>query len=341
MTGMQRLEAALCLGVGSRVPVIPQVFAFTAKLCGTPFMEYLTSGETLARCQLQAQAHYGYDAVFGVMDVSVETEAVGSKLCFRDNYYPSVASYAITQASDLKGLCLPDPSQAGRMPEILRALGIMRSALADQLPVVGLVLGPLTLATQLMGMEKALYLAIDEPDQFAEILDFASQVTALFGRAQLRAGAHLMMVFDPASTPAVVPPHFFREFELPLITRVFAEFKREGSLANWLHIAGPVEPILPYYGPAGADIANLDYQVDPDVALRQLPGICLNGNLKSSSFIFSSPEEIRDTSFALLGAFQDRGRFILSSGCEIPPESRPENVGALVSAVGVRGRLHG
>ena len=88
-------------------------------------------------------------------------------------------------------------------------------------------------------------------------------------------------------------------------------------------------------------IANIDYQVEPDVALRQLPGICINGNLKSSSFIFSSPEEIRNTSLALLGAFQDRGGFILSSGCEIPPESKPENVGALVSAAEVRGRFRG
>ena len=58
MTGMQRLEVALRLGIGSRVPVIPQVFGFTAKLCGIPLTEYLTSGESLARCQLQTREHF-------------------------------------------------------------------------------------------------------------------------------------------------------------------------------------------------------------------------------------------------------------------------------------------
>ena len=227
------------------------------------------------------------------------------------------------------------------MPEILSALNIMRREVRDDVPVVGLVLGPLTLTTQLMGMERALYLAIDAPDEFTKVLAFAAEVITLFGKAQLEAGAHLIMIFDPVSSPAVVPPYFFKEFELPLLTRAFAEFKQEGSMANWLHIAGPVEPILPYYGSAGVDIANIDYQVEPAVALLQLPATCINGNLKSAAFICSSPEEIHEDSVRLREAFQTRGGFILSSGCEIPPESRPENVAALVAAARNRGWLNG
>ena len=307
MTGMERIKAALRFDAVSEPPVIPQVFGFTAKMCGVSLDDYLRSGDTLARCQLKTQERFGYDAVFGVMDVSVETEAVGSVLSYRADQYPAVASYAITESSDLNNLSLPDPRRAGRMPEILHALNIMRREMNDEVAVVGLVLGPLTLTTQLMGMDRALYLAIDAPEEFMKVLTFAAEVITLFGKAQLRAGAHQIMIFDPVSSPAVVPPHFFREFELPSITRVFAEFKKEGSFANWLHIAGPVKPILPYYGPAGAEIANLDYQVGPAEALRQLPEICVNGNLKSSAFIFSSPEEIHDASLRLLEAFQNRG----------------------------------
>ena len=340
MTGMERIEAALRFDAASEPPVIPQVFGFTAKMWGVPLDDYVRSGDVLARCQLKTQAHFGYDAVFGVMDVGVETEAVGSVLSYCADRYPTVASYAITEPSDVNHLSVPDPCRAGRMPEILHALDIMRSEVNDKVSVVGLVLGPLTLTMQLMGMERALYLAIDAPDQFMQVLVFAAEVITLFGKAQLGAGAHQMMIFDPVSSPAVVPAHFFREFELPLITRVFAEFKKAGSFANWLHIAGPVASILPYYGSTGAQIVNLDYQVEPAVALRQLSGICVNGNLKSSAFIFSSPEEIADASLRLLEAFQHRGGFILSSGCEIPPESRPENVAALVTAAKNRGRSH-
>jgi len=47
----------------------------------------------------------------------------------------------------------------------------------------------------------------------------------------------------------------------------------------------------------------------------------------------ATPEVIADESSRLLDLFADRGGFILSSGCEIPPESKPENVAAMVLAV--------
>jgi len=113
---------------------------------------------------------------------------------------------------------------------------------------------------------------------------------------------------------------------------VFAAFKQAGAVANWLHIAGPTDPILPFYPQAGADIANFDFCVDPLDAQRVLPQTCLDGNIKPLSFVEATPEVIADESSRLLDLFADRGGFILSSGCEIPPESKPENVAAMVLA---------
>ena len=106
-----------------------------------------------------------------------------------------------------------------------------------------------------------------------------------------------------------------------------------GSAGNWLHIAGPATPILPYYRDAGVDIANFDYCVSMDEANNMLPAICLDGNIKSLSFIEGTPADIRKESKKLLSYFREREGFILSSGCEIPPESRPENIAAMVQAV--------
>ncbi len=46
-----------------------------------------------------------------------------------------------------------------------------------------------------------------------------------------------------------------------------------------------------------------------------------------------TPQEIEAKAMNLLSAFHDRGGFILSSGCEIPPESTPENPEAAVEVV--------
>ena len=229
MTSLERITAAVAFENADRAPVIAQVFGHAATLAGVPLEQYIRDGETLAACQLAAWKRYGYDAVFSVMDVSVETEAVGSVLRYRDNQYPIVERYALADGGDGSELCLPNPQQAGRMPEMLRALGILRRELDNEVLVVGCVLGPFTLAAQLLGLETTLYLAIDDPPRLERLMDFATEVVIRFGQAQVRAGAHLPVVFDPAASPAVIPAPFFREFELPRLSRVFQALAAAGA----------------------------------------------------------------------------------------------------------------
>lgn len=337
MNSLERVSAAIAFQTTDRAPVIAQVFGHAATLAGAPLDDYVRNGEILARCQVAAWKRYGYDAVFSVMDVNVETEACGSVLRYRKNQYPVIERHALSLESNWDGLAMPDPERAGRMPEMLKALGILRRELGNAVLVVGCVLGPFTLAAQLLGLETTLYLAIDDPSRLERLMDFATEVIIGYGRAQLRAGAHLPIVFNPAASPAVIPSQFFREFELPRLTRVFHALTDEGAAANWLHIAGPVQSILPYYAKAGVHIANFDYCVSVAEARNLLPTTCLDGNIKSLSFVEAGPADIEAESRELLSGFDDRGGFILSSGCEIPPESRPENIAAMVQAARTTG----
>ncbi len=332
MNSLERIQAAVSFEKPDRTPVIAQVFGHAAVLAGVPLGDYVRDGELLARCQMKALAHYGYDSVFALMDTSVEAEAVGSRLCFRTHMYPFVEQYALADAKEADSLALPDPRRSGRMPELLKAARILRRELGNEVLIVGCVVGPMTLAMQMIGPEKALFLAADEPASFARVLDFAAEVAVSFGLAQIEAGAHLPIVFDPSASPAVVPPAFFREFELPRLKKLFSAFKSGGALANWLHIAGPADTIFPYYPEAGVDIANVDYCTDSLRARAIIPRTCLDGNIKSLSFVDTTAGDIASESVRLLELFRAGGGFILSSGCEIPPESKPENVAAMVDA---------
>jgi len=337
MNSIERIKAAVDFKTTDRVPVIAQIFGHAATLAGVDLRDYVQDGVLLARCQIQALERYDYDAVFALMDVSVETEAVGSKLNYRANQYPDIKAYALSSGADIGSLSIPNPQKAARMPELLKAVKRLRQEVGNDVLVVGCVVGPMTLTTQLLGIETALYLAIDEPERFMDLLNFATEVVIQFGIAQIEAGAHLPIVFDPSSSPAVIPPQFYREFVLPRLERLFSKLKQTGALANWLHTAGPTEALLPFYPLAGVDIANFDYCVTPSDALQAIPRTCLNGNIKSLSFIDETPEMIEKESSKLLDRFADRGGFILSSGCEIPPESKPENIAAMVSATRRKG----
>jgi uroporphyrinogen decarboxylase len=333
MNGLERLQATVRFERTDRTPVVAQIFGHAATLAGVPLSDYARDGAILARCQLDAWRRYGHDAVFAFMDANVETEAAGCVIDFHDDQYSQVGSYVLAPRVPLDRISIPDPYAAGRMPELLKAVSILRAEAGDRALVVGVVLGPMTLAQQLMGPEAALYFAADEPQLFEGLLDSTTQIALRLGQAQLAAGAHVAMVFDPAASPAVVPPAFFRELVLPRLGILCRAFKQAGAAANWLHIAGPTEPILGYYAGAGVDIANLDYCVDPARARELLPRTCVTGNITPLSFVLDPPERIAAESRCLVELFADRGGFVLSSGCEIPPEARPENVAAMISAV--------
>lgn len=337
MNSLERISATLKFETADRVPVIPQIFGLAGVLAGVPVDDYVRDGLLLAECQIKAIKKYRYDAVFSVMDTCVEAEAVGGVVEYNKGCYPTIKTVAIPDKNMIDRLVLPDPNVAGRMPEMLKALNVLRREVGNEHLVVGCVMGPLTIATQLLGMEKALYLAIDEPDVFVKLLDFCTELATKFGLAQIQAGAHLPMIFDPTASPAVVPPQFFREIELPQLQKMCSAFAEAGSLANWLHIAGPSTSILPFYPSIGVDIANFDYYVTPQQAAEGLPHMCLDGNIKSLSYIEEGPEEIATKSAELLDFFENRGGFILSSGCEISPQSRPENIAAMVKAAKERG----
>ena len=336
MNSLERVVATLRFASADRTPVIPQVFAHAAVRAGVPIVDYLHDGALLARCQIEARREYGYDAVFAFMDAALEAEAMGCRLEFPDGQYPHVTSCALSPDTPLRGLEFPDPQRDGRLPELLRATGLLRAELDGEAPVVAVVLGPMSLAEQLMGAETTLYLAVDEPERFEELLDLTTEVARRHGRALLAAGAQVVVVFEPAGSPVVVPAAFFRELLAPRIAALNAAFKAAGALATWLHVAGDVTPILPYYEHTGADIMNIDYEVDPDEAGRILPRACLDGNVRSLAFVLDAAAEVAAEGRRLVRQMGARGGFILSSGCEIPPEARPENIAALVSAVRAR-----
>jgi uroporphyrinogen decarboxylase len=80
------------------------------------------------------------------------------------------------------------------------------------------------------------------------------------------------------------------------------------------------------------ELANFDYCVEPLQARRGLPEICLNGNIRPLSFVDSSLRDIAAEAAGLLDLLGSGRGFILSSGCEIPPEAGPELVAAMVQA---------
>jgi uroporphyrinogen-III decarboxylase len=63
-----------------RVPFIPWVSGFAARLEQLPLEDMLSDAGLLSRALLNARTLYGYDAIISIFDQSLEAEACGCRL---------------------------------------------------------------------------------------------------------------------------------------------------------------------------------------------------------------------------------------------------------------------
>jgi uroporphyrinogen decarboxylase len=191
----------------------------------------------------------------------------------------------------------------------------------------------MTLAGQLLGIEKLIYCLVDHPEEFRNLLNFTTRVMVTLGRALINAGAHVIHIFDPSSSCSVINRAVFSEYILPHLKQAFKDFKDSGAPICWLNITGQTEPILDLFPETGADLFNIDYLVPISIAMEKLPHHCINGNIKPFNFISAEEKMIRREARDLLEEARSRGGFILSPGCEIPLGSKVSNIEAMLEAV--------
>ncbi len=333
MKSIDRIRATARFEKTDRVPVFSHLYGLAARLKDVRLKDYLNSGELLALCQLEAWKRFGYDAVAAFADNSVEAEALGSRLSYKDDAYPHVEKYAIEHISDWKYLSMVDPEEAGRMPVILEACRILKDEAGEKAAVVGTVLGPMTIAGQLIGIEKLIFSVIDHPEELRKLLNFTTHVMLTFGKALIKAGADVIQVFDPFSSCSVINRSVFKDFILVHLKQAFKEYKDSGDPICWLNVTGQTKPILDLFPATGADLFNIDYLVPISIAMQKLPHHCINGNIKPFSFISDEEKRIQRVASDLLEETQVRGGFILSPGCEIPLESKVSNIEAMLKAL--------
>ncbi len=330
MDSLTRIKHTINFDKPDRVPVFSHIYGFASKLSGVSLRDYLNDGRLMALCQLEAWRKFGYDAVAAFADSCLEAETLGAKISYPHRGYPYIEEHCLARPRDCQNLCIPDPESDGRMPVVVEACKILRDQAGGETAVIATIQGPMTLAGQLMGIENLIYSAVDRPEEFCQLLDFAAEVNIAFGKALIKAGAHGVQVFDPSSSCSVINRMVFMAYVLPRLKHIFTELRKSGNPICWLSITGQTEPILDLLPQTGADLFNIDYIVPISVALEKLPHSCINGNIRPFSFISAEEGEIERDARDLLEKTQARGGFILSPGCEIPLEAKVGNIEAMI-----------
>ena len=336
MTSLERVQAVLNGQLPDRLPVVPQSFMFSALTGGYHIGQINRNPAKMAECHRISQEKYGYDGCVIDVDDATLAEACGAKVHYRDNDVAAVDENAplLQDLRDIDSLHMPDPHKDGRLPEWLETAQRLLEAVGDHVFVMGRTdQGPFDLLCLLRGAQNLMIDLMDEDeDVIRHALEWTAEAHIRFARAMLELGAHATSMGDSYAGPNLISPAMYREFGVPYEKKV-VEAVRDLPGAYSIHICGNTNSIIEDMGRLGSKILEVDWQVDMGHARSVIPDdVVLMGNINPSDpMCIGTPETVLAQVQNIVETTRGKG-LIISSGCALGENTKPENMRALVES---------
>jgi uroporphyrinogen decarboxylase len=339
MNAYERTLAAIYGEAYDRTPVIPHVIQHAMKVTGIPHSVYSSDGAKMARAQVETLRRYGYDGFTITTDNQIITEAMGCTIELPYDEPPKYVRRVLGNKEDLSVLKDFDPFKDARMPVILKALRIARETLGDEYFIkVNFDSAPFAVAAALMGEEKFFVVMLDDERYAMDLLGICTKAVVKYAKAIISEGAHGITCGD--STAGLIGRELYRKFAFPYEKEIFDKLKTEGVPA-FLHICGDTRNIVDLMVDTGADVLELDSNISFYEAYEKTGRkVCLQGNVPTiTAMLQGTPKVVYEAGIDCILASKGK-KLILGTGCEVPRDTPPENIHALVRA-GAEGALGG
>ncbi|MEX1344031.1 MAG: uroporphyrinogen decarboxylase family protein [Candidatus Limnocylindrales bacterium] len=335
MGSLDRIRGLIAGEPVDHLPVQPLIMQFAARHAGLDYNDYVTDGRRLAEAQLSMAEAYGVDCLMqcsdparelidiaGGDDSSVEWASTGPAI---------VEERALVRDKTvLSSLRVPDPMAPGRMVDRVESIRVMRETAGPEASIVGWVEGPLALGAEMRGLSKVMMDTYEDPGFLYELFDFTSQVARAYWRPQVEAGADTIGMSDAAAS--MMSPSHYERFIYPAQRRVVDDIKEQRpDVIVRLHMCGRTDDLLPVMKQLPVDIYELDFPVDLTHAREVLgPDAIILGNVSTvEEMLTGSPEDVYAAAgrcHAICGP-----NHVVGTGCEVAPETPPQNLRALVA----------
>jgi MtaA/CmuA family methyltransferase len=325
----QRFSAVLQGGSADSVPVLPLLAGWAAHhFSGDSALETGSDADRIVAVQIKAREALDHDGLFAYLDPLYIPEAFGCRVrrtAAGPLVEPLISGPPETAAA-VAEISLPDPRRTARLPIILGAVRKLTAYSQGQVPVIGLFEGPFTTAGRLIETAALLRLIYRNPPVLEKLLDRVSDFLLQFGQALVENGAQIVLIPEPTASSSMISPPVFAEWVLPRLQRIIRNLDRPCIL----HICGDTAPLLPSLAVSGARVLSLDQCMDLRKSREKAHQPVLGGNVDPvNSLWLGSVETVKQDVLQCLGSAGTK-KFILMSGCSVPPQAPGENLRAMV-----------
>ena len=295
------------------------------------FLELAQTPELAAEVTLQPIRRFDFDAAIIFSDILVIPEAMGVRYAFRETGGVEM-EFPIQSAADVYKLS--EDRITERLQYVAEAIRIVRSGLGNQTALLGFAGSPWTLANYMLDggstptHSRALSLFWENRPLFNLLCGKLTRAVTAFLNMQIASGVDAIQVFDSLGGLIAAPD--FHAASGAWIEEILAGIDSEvpsivfsKGTRNWAELKQ-----------TKADVIGVDHGTTLGSAREALGRtIALQGNLAPALLVEETPAAVENRVEALLAEMHGENGFIFNLGHGLLPNSRLENIEAVVRTV--------
>lgn len=312
-----------------RAKTMPILSFPSVQLMDINVMDLINNSEHQAKGMKLIADKCPISASVSMMDLSVEAEAFGANVKFSEMEIPTITGILLSSEDEIDALSVPEVG-AGRTGTYVDAIGKARRLIQDK-PVFAGVIGPFSLAGRLMDMTEIMVNCYTEPQMVHKTLAKVSEFIVKYIKAYKAVGADGVLMAEPAA--GLLSPSLCEEFSTKYIKNILNEIK-DDSFVFIYHNCGNVVPLADSIISLDADVYHFGNSVDIEDMLKIMPkDKLIMGNIDPILFLNGTIDEVKAVTNSILKKCSKYENFVISSGCDVPPLAKWENITAYFETI--------
>ncbi len=316
--------------IENKSKTIPILSFPSTQLLNITVNELLESPEMQVKGMKAIAQRCNIGASLNMMDLSVEAEAFGAQIVFKNDDVPTVKKGIIDDICDAENIVVP-PVGAGRTAICIEGVKKAKSEIRD-IPVFCGVIGPYSLAGRLFDMTELMMECYDSPDEVKVLLSKASEFITNYILEFKKAGADGVIMAEPAA--GLLSPSLNEEFSAPFVKEIFDKVNDENFVICYHNCGNAIGDMTKDISQYGADIYHFGNAVPLIKMLPDMPkDTIVMGNIDPILFLNGTVEDVISETEKVFNECSKYENFMLSSGCDIPALAKWENIDAYFDTV--------
>ena len=243
---------------------------------------------------------------------------------------PNVIGRLVSDRTSIEALEIPSLETA-RVPQYLEANRLAAEYITDK-PVFGGCIGPFSLAGRLFDMSEMMMALYMEPDTIRLLLEKCTEFILRYLRAMKETGVSGVIIAEPAA--GLVSNEDCSAFSSVYISKIVEELQDDHFMIV-LHNCGNTGHCTAAMVETKAAALHFGNKIDMVNALAECPSdVLVMGNIDPVGIMKqASPEKVKEETMLLLRNTAKWKNFVLSTGCDVPPEVPMKNIEAFYEAL--------